>query len=132
MSEFVLGELSIDVEEVAPDRIALHWRGVSNSRNPDEALRSFFGLVFARAMVREVVLELHFEHLSHFNSATIAAVVRLTEEARVRKLRLELSYDGSKRWQEHSFDGLAVLVRPDGLLTIRAVTPGPHDEAVGH
>ncbi len=131
MRELVLGELSIDVEEVAPDRVALHWRGVSNNRNPHEALRSFFNLVFARAIVREVVLELHFEHLAHFNSATIAAVVRLTEEARVRKVKLELSYDGSKRWQTHSFDGLAVLVRPDGLLTIRALTPGPQEETAG-
>lgn len=131
MSDFVLGDLTIDVEQVEPSRIALHWNGQSNSRNPYEGLRAFFSLVFARATTLNVILELHFERLKHFNSSTVAAVIRLCEEARARAIKLELVYDGSARWQAHSFKAMAVLERPDGMLKLRAVSSGAQAEAIG-
>ena len=132
MQGLVLGDLTIDVDEPAADRLALIWKGMSNSRDPDKGVRSFFGLALAEASTKSQTLEMHFEQLTHFNSSTIAALLRFIEEARTRKVKLALYYDGSLRWRAHSFEPLSALVRDDGLLQIHKVGSLSPSEKIQH
>lgn len=131
MQGLVLGDLTIDFEEVSGSRVALHWKGASNSRDPQSGLRSFFGLALAECAAGSKVLEMHFEALNHFNSSTIAAVLRFVEDARTKAVKVELFYDPSLRWQAHTFVAMKALAKDDGLLKINPLGSAPAKEKIG-
>ncbi len=58
---------------------------------------------------RGLHIELRFERLDYFNSATISSIIRFIRTARTRALRTTLTYDGRRRWQRFSFGALAVF-----------------------
>lgn len=124
----VLGDLSIDVEEPAPDRIVLRWRGASNTRDPGTALKAFFDVVFAEASSRKAVVEMRFEGLTFFNSSTVSALLRLVAETGRLGLPMTLHYDGSLRWQAHNFEGIAALSLP--FLKVESIGDSPAVERV--
>ena len=130
MHDLVLGDLKIDVDESAPGRLQLHWTGTSNSADPVKGLMPFLTLQLARAAKEGVLLELHFEALSYFNSSTIAAVIRFIHEARSRKLKLALFYNGSLRWQRLDFEAIAPLDTGDGLLRFERLDLGEPPESI--
>ena len=131
MQGLVLGDLKVDADDSAPGRISLHLSGSSNSRDPSTGLRPFFSVMLAQAAAKSLSLELHFEKLSHFNSSTIATLLRFIEDARAKQVKLAIFYDGSLRWQAHNFQALGPLVRKDGMLTIQRIDSGAVPEKIG-
>jgi hypothetical protein len=126
----VLGDLTIDVEEPAPDRLVLRWKGASNTRDPGSALKTFFDVIFAEAAKRQAVVEQRFEALTFFNSSTVSALLRLVTEAGRLGLPMTLHYDGSLRWQAHNFEGIAALSSSLPFLKVVSVGEWPAVEQV--
>ena len=130
MHGVVLGDLSIDVEEPAPDKLVLRWRGASNTRDPGATLKTFFDVVFAEAASRKAVVEQHFENLTFFNSSTVSALLRIVTEAGRLGLPMVLRYDGSLRWQSHNFEGIAALKGSLPFLKVESIGDWPVVERV--
>ena len=124
-----LGDLNIEVQEF-PGKLVQHWKGSSNSRDPSVGLRPFLELAVAEASTRKLVLELHFEALGHFNSSTVAALLRFIEKAGQKGVKLVLYYNGSQRWQGHNFEAIALLNRSSGNVEVHRVDSGEAPERV--
>lgn len=117
MQGLVVGDLRIEALDEA-SAIQLMWKGKSNSRHPGEALTPYFRDALASAGTRQLPLELHFEHLEHFNSSTITSIIQLIQDSRARAVKLVLVYDQALRWQKLSFDALRVFAK-DELFELR-------------
>ena len=124
MDAFTEGDLRIDVDEV-DDLVRLTWRGKSTARNPSQLLHPYFqgilaGLSPTGAPPR--TLHLAFEHLEHFNSATISALIQLIHQCRALSAKLRITFDGRLKWQQLSFEALRALAKSDGMFEVRSVT----------
>jgi hypothetical protein len=120
MQGLVVGDLRIEVvEDEGSEAVQLLWRGKSNNRHPSEALVPYFREVLAWAAARRRPVELHFEHLEHFNSSTITSIIQLIQDSRARAIKLVLVFDQALKWQKLSFDALRVFAK-DELLELRA------------
>ena len=95
-----------------PGSVRLTWLGKSSSREPGVALRPYLGSAVEEAARDCAVLELRFEKLEHFNSSTVAELIRLVNVAREKKVMLALYYDGAQRWQALSFQALDKAMKP--------------------
>jgi hypothetical protein len=122
IAPLVVGDLTIDAVEDAA-RVVLTFCGKSNARQADKIVFPYMESALARAQALAAPLELHFEHLAHFNSSTIASVIQLIQTARARGARLVVYSDPRRQWQRLSFDALRVFVRPDGLFELREGSP---------
>ena len=120
MENLLADDLTIEVTEPSPSGpLTLHWRGKSDDRYPGKILAPYFAQVLVEAAERETGVEMHFEKLDHFNSSTIAAVIRFIQDARQRGVKLVIVYNQALKWQKLSFDALRVFVRDDGLVELR-------------
>lgn len=124
-----LGDLNIDVQEF-PGKLVHVWKGSSNLRDPSQGLRPFLELAVAEASTRKLTLELHFEDLGHFNSSTVATLLRFIEKAGQKGVKLVLYYNGSQRWQGHNFEAIALLNRTGGNVEVHRVDAGEAPERV--
>lgn len=124
-----LGDLDIEVQEFEGKLVQL-WRGSSNSRDPSVSLRPFLELAVAEAATRKLKLELHFEDLGHFNSSTVATLLRFIEKAGQKGVKLVLYYNGSQRWQGHNFEAIALLHKSTGNVEVHRVDGGSAPEKV--
>jgi len=121
MENLTAEDLVIEAAEGEPPApLTLTWRGKSDARRPGTVLAPYFAKVLARAEERGAGIEMHFEELSHFNSSTIAAVIRFIQDARARAIKLVLVYNQSVKWQKLSFDALRVFAKDD-LLELRGL-----------
>ena len=68
-------------------------------------------VTFADPIDKHASIEMHFEKLDHFNSSTIAAVIRFIQDARQRGVKLIIVYNQALKWQKLSFDAMRVFVR---------------------
>jgi hypothetical protein len=124
MENLTADDLTIEVTEAEPpEPLCLVWRGKSDDRYPAKILGPYFARVLARAEERKVPVEMHFERLDHFNSSTIAAVIRFIQDARQRGVRLVFVYNQQLKWQKLSFDALRVFAKDD-LLELRPLPQG--------
>jgi hypothetical protein len=123
MENLTADDLTIEASEGEPPApITLVWKGKSDDRYPGKVLGPYFGRVLARAEERRAPVEMHFEKLDHFNSSTIAAVIRFIQDARQRAVKLVLVYNQQLKWQKLSFDALRVFAKDD-LLELRPTAP---------
>jgi hypothetical protein len=113
------GDLSIEVS-TADDALRCVWTGKSSDRQPGTFLAPYFASLLDAAASDEKHLEMHFEHLEHFNSSTITALIRLIQAARKQKVKLVMVYDHELKWQRLSFDALRVFLKSDDLFALRA------------
>lgn len=120
MNDFAAGDLKLAANGQRSDVIELTWLGRSNDRYPGKVLMPYFHCVLAEAVERGVPLELHFQKLEHFNSSTITMIIQLIQEARMRGVRLVMSYDQALKWQKISFDALRVFAKDD-LFQLRSI-----------
>ena len=123
MDDLVSGDLRISVREF-PDALHLIWLGKSNARSADRLIGPYLENALGRARELGKPLELRFEQLAHFNSSTIASVIKLIEAARAASTRLVVVNDPAREWQRLAFDALRVFVQPDGLFEVRTARPG--------
>lgn len=116
------GDLTIEATEEA-DVLRLGWLGKSNARAADRLIGPYLDSALLHAAAVGLTLELRFERLLHFNSSTIASVIKLIESARTQKVKLVLVSDPTREWQRLAFDALRVFVKPDGLFEVRGERP---------
>jgi hypothetical protein len=116
------GTLTIEVGEL-DGKLAVHWTGKSNDRDPEKVLQPFFARVLAHAQQARLAVELHFEQMMHFNSSTIGYLIQLIQDARALEVSLACVYAEKQMWQKLSFDALQVFTRENPYLVLRPVTP---------
>ena len=119
MEDLVSGDLRVALATPEPGRLVATWTGKSNERAPGKALDPFLAALVRDAAARGLALEMRFETLEHFNSATVTCLIGLVQQARGAGVRLELVYDRALKWQRLSFEALRALAKGDGLLVIR-------------
>ncbi len=121
MDSLVAGNLTIQVTVVDGGVLQLDWRGKSNDRQPTKILRPFFTEVEKIAAADGKSVEMHFEHLDHFNSSTITALIQFIQSLRANNLKLVIVFSAALKWQKLSFEALRIFEKPDGLLTFQTV-----------
>ena len=115
MDDLNLDDLVIRVDWSAPARLRLDWLGCSDRANPGEALGPFFSQALAEAHRVARPIEMHFERLEYFNSATIATLVQLIHRAGKANVALCIHYSPQLKWQALSFEALERAVRSFGI-----------------
>lgn len=120
MDNLTTGDLTIEAIDSA-NPIKLTWRGKSNERQPNKSILPFMAGVFVAASEKGGAVEMHFEKLEHFNSATITTLIQIIQDARSKGVKLTLVYDQALKWQKLSFDALRVFAK-DHHLEIRTTS----------
>jgi hypothetical protein len=110
---FTAGALNIEAM-ADPAMITLTWKGQSGDRQPGKLVGRYLSDALEAASTRKVPLEMHFETLQYFNSATITALIQTIREARAKQVRLRIVY-GAAQWQRLSFEALRVFARDEWL-----------------
>ena len=120
MNDLVVGDLRITIDgDGGGAPICLRWRGKSNDRQPARVLGPFLQGILEMAVSLHASVELHFEQIQHFNSATITSIIQLIQDARALGVKLVIVFDPQLKWQKLSFDALRVFAKTDGLLEFR-------------
>ena len=116
MDDLILDQLAIRVDRSAAARLRLDWVGCSDGSNPGRAIGPFFAQVLAEARRTARPLDMHFERLEYFNSATIATLIQLIHLAGEANVALCIHYAAQLGWQAVSFGALerAAHSAPDG------------------
>lgn len=118
MDKFALDALTIEpVQGVDTSTLLLRWRGRSHHRQPGNVLGPYLSAAVREASDASALLEMRFDELEYFNSATVMAIIQCVHAARSNKVRLRLVYDDALEWQRLSFDPMHVFTR-DGLVEI--------------
>ncbi len=132
MTTHSFDELTIDVGDGAgdggdPTLIRVDWRGTSRDRCPERFLVPLFDQLGADAAVRSARLELHFEKLCYFNSATMSALLHIVRNLRERPSfqGFVVVYDPTSKLQRLSFEALRIFDKPRGFLQLRELRPAP-------
>jgi hypothetical protein len=116
--------LEIDGLTIAADGTAsalrFTWKGRSNARDPGAFLVPYFLSALQTVADENGTIEMNFEAVEFFNSATIGALIYLVEEARQQRVPLVFVYDRRLKWQELNFEPLRILHRGDGLFRLRS------------
>ena len=92
---------------------------IAGIEDPARLLDAFFRGVVQEAVDEGLCVEMRFERLDFFNSATITTLIQFVQEMSRNEARLVLVFDSKKRWQKLSFDVLRVFEKADGLLELR-------------
>jgi hypothetical protein len=121
MDSLRLPELAIEVVQTPELVYECTWRGKSSDRNPAESLQLWLDVLLATVIDRHGSIEMHFEHIEHFNSSTIGLLIRLIQNCRAKRAKLVMVYNNALRWQSLSFDALKVFVMKDDLFLLRGV-----------
>ena len=120
MYSLKLPDLSIDVVQTPECVFHCTWRGKSHDRNPGETLHLWLDALLATVIEQRGSIEMHFEHIDHFNSSTITVLVRHIQACRARKVKLVMVYNRTLKWQCLSFDALRIFVMADDLFQLSA------------
>src|SRR6478735_10297086 len=119
---FTADRLTISLEERGASRLIARWTGRSDARDPGILLEPFLARLMANAEQTRRLLELRFEKLEYFNSATVGVLLRLLNTARERAMPVEVTYDAALRWQSVSFEALQRAMSSAAAPTIRIRT----------
>lgn len=119
MEHLKADDLTIEATQAEGGPLTLTWKGKSDDRYPGKILAPYFAKVLDHATSSASPVEMHFEKLDHFNSSTIAAVIRFIQDARSKSVKLVIVYNQQLKWQKLSFDALRVFAKDD-LLELHA------------
>ncbi len=124
MKTHKFGDLLIDVHERPSGTVRLDWRGKSNLPQPENVLTPFLTDVTLAATAQKALLEMHFETLDFFNSATITTIIKYIKQLPQGR-SLAVFYSPKQPWQKIFFDALWVFERSHKLFKINAVADSP-------
>jgi hypothetical protein len=118
MNNLAAGDLKIDVVH-SPERalLELHWLGKSIVRNPGKILDPYLTEVVKFAAGMGTKVEMHFERMQRFNSATVTSLILLLQEATRQQVPLVIYFDSKLPWQRVSFEALQKLASRSGNST---------------
>ncbi len=106
MNDLCIGALVVRAGRGGPGCLRLDWLGRSDGGSPAEILVPFFDAALAEASLGKCSLDMHFEALEHFNSATFATLIQLMYSSGKAKVPLRMFYDARRGWQALAFEGL--------------------------
>src|SRR5690349_21114536 len=92
MDQWSVGDLKLNLDR-KPECLRVDWRGRSNHLAPKVHLFPYFNWLIEAARRDDRPVEMHFEELEHFNSATMAAIIDLIHQAQDMNVALVFSYD---------------------------------------
>ena len=115
------GELTIDVYDMPGKPVRVDFKGKSLHREPDMVLRPLFADIMKKAVAYGCGVDMHFEALEFFNTATITSVIQFVKDLRIKQVPTMLSYNARHQWQRVFFDALGMLARNNAILKIRPV-----------
>ncbi len=101
------------------DGISLVFSGRSRDRHPSEFLGPIFDEVLNEIKGGERKAVLDFRPLEYMNSSTITPIVKMLNNARRDKCRVEIIYHESLKWQNLSFSALTVFT--DDAIEVKGV-----------
>lgn len=120
MEGLTAGNLRIDVNLDKNRRVLeVVWKGSSDDRQPGRALDPFFSQLLTSAAQQKLEVEMHFQGVEYFNSATIGTIVQLIKDARALSTRLSVIYNPQHRWQDTSFRAMRAFEKEDGLILFK-------------
>jgi len=114
-----------------PDALRLTWRGTSRPREPSKTLTPYLISAVSCAVEKKVSLEMRFESLEFFNSATVMAIIKCSHVARAKGVPMRIVYAPDVEWQKLSFAPMKIFETGDGLFEIVPVGPGAFTPVVG-
>ena len=119
MDHFAHRDLEIDISE-ENGRVRVDLCGKSNDRAPEAFLAPIFETVVVRAAAHGATIELHFEKLQYFNSATMGALIGFLRRVRDGDPRLAvvLIYDEGAKLQKVSLEALRIFDVSGGFLRL--------------
>ena len=89
--------------------VHLAWVGRSKDRQPSVLLTPYLGRAIDCAAERKVPLEMRFEGLEFFNSATVMVLVQAIHAAKTRAVPLRFLYAAKVEWQRLSFEPMRIF-----------------------
>jgi hypothetical protein len=110
LHELRSGELHIN-STTAPACLRLTWHGRSAAPDPRAVLIPYFEQAIDVAQRSGTSVEMHFETLDYFNSATIAALIDAIRLGSERRVPMVMIYNEGVRWQRKSFEALRMFTR---------------------
>jgi hypothetical protein len=113
------GNLQIDVE-LKGNVVEVWWRGTSDDRQPGKTLDPYLGNLLDEATRKSWAVEMHFDTIEYYNSATIGSIVGLIKKARSAKTPLTVFYSSQRHWQEVSFKAMRAFDKSDGLIRFQS------------
>ncbi|HVH43623.1 MAG TPA: hypothetical protein VM925_14810 [Labilithrix sp.] len=127
MDSFAHDRLTIRANGAAANLLELSWEGTSREREPGKLLLPYLTAAMAWSSERNVGVEMRFDKLEFFNSATVMVIVKMIHLARSKGIRMRLTYASDVEWQSLSFRPMRVFEK-EGIFEISAV---PSRSAVG-
>jgi hypothetical protein len=121
--KFEQGELVIAFER-SVDQATMSWRGVSDSRNPDEFLEPVFRHVLSKAQGCE--LEIDFTGLDFMNSSTVSPIISLLKKLDAAKISTSVIFSDID-WQQTHMRCLRTIARvmPNVVVESRRTSHRP-------
>ena len=94
------------MDRSVPACVRLNWLGRSDVVNPALAICPFFEQVLSEASADACFIDMHFEALEHFNSATCATLIQLLYAAGNARVPLHIVYGALVSWQARAFEAI--------------------------
>jgi len=96
---YVADNFTLRVELGPAGELLVTWLGRVDERHPSLTLRPYFDTLALAAAQASRLLVFELEGLNHFNSSTIAEIVRFFQRLETFGISLRVSFDPEKRWQ---------------------------------
>jgi hypothetical protein len=120
-SSLVSGNYTLRIDEAEGGGLVVSWLGRIDERHPSISVQPYLEDVMERAFAAGRELHFRLEELQHFNSSTIAVLVRLIHRVPELKGQLTITYDPTKMWQRMCCDVLARFEESVQGLRVREV-----------
>jgi hypothetical protein len=121
--KFKQGELVIAFERLG-DQATMVWRGISDSRNPDEFLEPVFRHVLSKAQGCQ--LEIDFTGLEFMNSSTVSPIISLLRKLDAAKISTSVVFSDVD-WQQTHMRCLRTIARvmPSVIVDTKRISRRP-------
>ena len=107
MEKLEVDELAIRVTKGATAKI--EWIGISDSRDPAAVVDPFLDELVSELEAERTVVD--FRALKYMNSPTVATIVKLVRLLDAKRIKTEVIYDQSIKWQQSAFSALDAIAR---------------------
>ncbi len=114
MEKFEVDELAICVTRGATTKI--EWIGISDARDPSAVIDPFLDKLVTKLEAERTVVD--FRALKYINSPTVTTIVKLVRLLDAKKIKTEVIYDQSIKWQQSAFSALNAIARMLKYITV--------------
>ncbi|MDF1561981.1 MAG: hypothetical protein P1V51_02995 [Deltaproteobacteria bacterium] len=106
-ASLVSSSYTLRLDEAEGGWLTSSWLGRIGDRHPSVSIQPYLESLMDHAFEGGLGLHFRLEELQHFNSSTIAVLVRLIHRIPERQGKLRITFDPDKSWQQMCCDVLA-------------------------